>query len=239
MKNLPHIPRPITATISGWITGETLMLQRKTAKSMEDLKLFYRKLKLSHDVGQLFYRGITTSPNGFVEMMVTGKINLKKKELESWSCDMDIARDFSTNRDFGIIFGKTIPKRKIIADFIKLYDMYEPVKKDYYDGKLYNNNARFDVVSMLDTIERMKECEILTNSICTKCEVEDCVEISFNMRHNIQISNTGYTIVDALETFSKIQDVDKSIKFFIQNYSPSNKRLKLYRKGNRWTLLDR
>ena len=228
MKTPPIVLSPIVTLINNWIRGEKL-----NKGSINAIQKFYQLLDIKHRANRKVYRGLQLSPKGFEKFMTTGKLNLKKRLSESWSCQYSTASKFA-NHDYGVIIFNTIPKNKIIIDIEEFYKKY-----------VGNPNNSMALDTLLGRIKYYSECEIITNSICTKCDVKNALIINFTLDGYMRTVNSE----ELVKNFSEYQSVDDTVKYFIEHgrlrggdrIKPDDVvNYKLNRVGRtKWTLLDR
>ena len=215
MKKLPKIPVDVAESIYNWVDGNKL----KSSK-INKINEFYKHLGLKWDSNTPLYRGLSLSPVGFEELMITGKIKLKKRPVESWSCDFVIAKRFSNGQNYGAVLRKQLSTSDIILDLQELYNTYENVyaMQEYSDGTALDKGT----VKMFDKIRYYGECEILTKTICTNCDISDLNRIRFlhfSREDFLRFRPSGrkHPTVDLVEIFAKRQKVKKTVTYFISN----------------------
>ena len=178
MKNTIPFPEHIGDLIVRWLAADYELAS--SSRLISEVKEFYHSLKLPHDSKRPFYRGLTISPEGFVKFMWKQKLELRHKKIESWSCDKFISYGFALRDRFGIVLERSIPQKKLIMNFIELFRYYE----DAYDKRDFDILG-YDSKSALDSISRLSyECELLTDSVCTSCTIDEVSAIAFPWWHD-------------------------------------------------------
>ena len=187
MNKLPKISNKIASLFNGWVLGDGV-------ESSRDLKImveFYQSLYERHDSSKIYYRGITVTQNGFNVLIRTGKLKLKKRNTESWACRMDIAEGFmpmdiylSQKNQAGIILQRKIPPAKVKFNLEKIWEAYKYVFdqmdfNDLVDGFYTNPPFGVEGYEMLERINDMEECELVTDTVCTSCMLEEVGHMRF------------------------------------------------------------
>ena len=176
MSSLPKIDDSVGDAISDWT-----IKANPTSRIVNTLEKFYDSIfdfVEPHKKNKLYYRGLSISDDGFRKFTVRGQLDLKSKLAESWSCHLHIARRFG---DFTM--EREISNRDVIIDFYKVMRLYEkPYKKKDME---YFSKSGFEAMRKLNVF---KECELLTNTICTSCSIHDMVEIGVEYNESISDS---------------------------------------------------
>ena len=172
----------------GYMSGRHI----ESSVDLDIIAKFYKSLKIKHDSSKLYYRGIGVSKKGFLELMKTGKLLLKKRMSESWSCDRLVAKRFlpyyskvhKKNGSAGIILKRTIPKSAIIFNLHEISRKYKKIQNrvSYMDiVRGHHQDLPFGAsgYDMLDEIENMGECELVTNTVCAACNLGEMSYMTF------------------------------------------------------------
>ena len=178
MKNLPKIPESVGRIISHWIQNP----RGVSWKEVQEISKFYHSLNIKHSKSDMYYRGLSISPIGIDDVLRTYKLELHYRGVESWSCKLSTAskftprlKDIIRKESGGIVLAKSIPENKILFDLNKLYDTYSKVIGKTGLGVYFDSKG----LIALEDIDIMDECELVTNTICTKCDYSDMVKIEF------------------------------------------------------------
>ena len=221
MKQIQKIPPYIAISIDRWIAGKKLNFD-----DLANMAGFYRSLGLKHDASKLYHRGLSISKVGFNKFLDTGKLKLKTQDSESWSCSKPIAYLFANKYASvsGLVLSKKIPKNKMIINLVDLYEYYKDTylvirkgtkkvvssagggKRDYgYLGK-----EGFRAIQHIHQF--IRECEILSETVCTSCSVNDMSGIVFvpDSRSDFN-SNSKYKFAKFLNTLKKVDK--KAVEF--------------------------
>ena len=191
MKTPPKIPENVAQQIINWIEyGGSPMAS--TVK-IHEIKEFYDSLGIKHD-NKPYYRGLKISPKGFDKFMETGKLHLFKDDSESWTCDLDTAEAFLPERDHmltdrlrmaGFILKINIPKNRVLFNLDEIFKLYQPK----FGGKsIFNITHRTHsffgekAIRALREISRYGECELVTKTVCTKCNLDNVITMTFSYR---------------------------------------------------------
>ena len=197
------MPYDVSAAIYDWVGGSKL-----GSSSLKLLKEFYYAIGPQHSDRVEYYRGLQISLLGFINLLEDRKLKLKSRPSESWSCNRDVAynivRDFGRQKDnAGIVLYRTIPHNKLVADLQEIYNYYQPWMDEENDEIL--DSAGREAVQR---IAEYNECELLTETVCTSCSIDEIDGIMFIYQSDIQ---------EELEHFlSGFKNVDSSIKKFIK-----------------------
>ena len=202
MKNLPEVTDEVAIIIREWADlGGTL-----NSKKIAILKDFYSSLGVKWNSKTTMYRGLTLSSLGFEKMMFSGKIKLIKRSTESWTCEFNIARRFYNYQDYAVILAKKIPKKSVIIDLNAIYELYRPMMLDKTSSENF--------MDMMNRLHHYNECEILTETLCTSCEIKDLIRIRFAYVNNKREDSRSSTI-ELISEFARKNKVDKSVEHFI------------------------
>ena len=195
MKNLPKLPDEIAELIGIWI-DQSMWIDGSDMKKiyLSKIKEFYESLKIKHSSSREYYRGIRITDKGFDELCKTGSVKLRSHLSESWSCRKNVSMKFLPSADAiklgsggaGILLARSIPSNKIWFNIDAIGRKY---KKAYVDYE--NTDEYWDTVSsgkwpigehgyaMLSHLHTLKECELVTSTVCTKCKLDECALIRF------------------------------------------------------------
>ena len=222
MKKLPKMPEDLAYFIYRWVMGHKLR-----QNELDDIGSFYNNLGLGHSKNVLSYRGLSIGTQGFIKLMQSGKIKLKTRDSESWSCKINVARTFAKMGYTGIIMAKKIPENKVIIDLQKLLWIYQNSYMER-DNHILGDYGR----KMFRAIATSNECEMLTETICTKCDIKDVQEISLGFPQDAMIPY----VTKFLSNFK----LDRTAKNFLEenppfDYFSFNNRVTLTRSGNKWS----
>ena len=210
LKELPPIPHEVARSLSDWVMGS------KTFKNLNLAKKFYQSLGIKQHK-EFYYRGLRISKTGLIELFNNGHVNLKKRKMESWTCDFDVAYMFtrkSSKNNCGIVLKKKVPDNKVIINLDLLWRKYDKIYDDVLLGKLdYDVLGGRYALDTLTTIRSFKgECEVVTENICNKCKMEDITTLSWQ---NILLVDDVYFIDALIEFLDDLKSTEKSFTKYL------------------------
>ena len=178
MKNLPDIPEHIHRSMLDWIRNE-----KTTKEDIENISEFYHYLDFKHNTKTKYYRGLKISPKGIDKFIESGTLKLEDRGIESWSCSENIAmrfrvsgiNDMIKDKTASITLHKSIPKNRVLFNLQTI--------RDEYEGTPFGKYAR-----VIHDIKRYGECELVTKTVCTKCDINEMSDIHFIYQDNRQKS---------------------------------------------------
>ena len=180
MNSAPHIPDEIAKNITKWLRKRDKL---KTS-DLKQISNFYHSLDIYHNDHMKYYRGLNITKDGFDDFLKSGKLKLKKRSAESWTCNSDIAFKFTPDVYMinqmgiaGIILRKQIPENKMWFNLEKLANRYA-----------YHRELDHPAYIMMEQIKSMKECELVSKSICTSCTIDDFDLVEF--KHHVSNKNS-------------------------------------------------
>ena len=228
MNSLPKITDTIAEALNDWLTGSTI-----NSKSVKHISKFYKSLNIKHDNSIYYYRGMSISVDGFKKLLKSGKLNLKKRLAESWSCKDQIAYEFMISTSFkksddlkcGIRLKRRISDRDVLADVGGILDAY--MQHYLNSNKDVLGGFGYDLMGYMYTLD---ECELMTRTICDSCDVDELDMITF-----IYSSWMDEILLDFL---SELVSNDESMDSFVDDIKYSlvkeNRRVQLYKKNYTW-----
>ena len=178
MKKLPPLPDwVLIQSIDYWLEGNAF-----SAKGLhENMRDFYLSLKdysVKHDPKKLFYRGLSLSDKGLMEFFRNGEVKLKNRGAESWTCDINVAQRFvEFQGSSGIVLAKKIPSMDVIINLEQVQEAYNTY--DWENNTTDDEDIQDEWYDTLAQLENLDECELVTETICTKCSVDEIVQIDF------------------------------------------------------------
>ena len=206
MSELPKIPSDVIGNIQDWVVHGSYQIEkiRSDKKAIKEIQEFYASLNIPVKSNKLYHRGLMVSRKGFIKLLENRKVDLKQQVIESWTCDREIAYGFAMpiSDAIGVVVTKNIPKNKLIADLNALYDLY---KMEYLRTGT-SGSVTHTTLRMLDEIEGyMNECEVLAETMCVKCDMDEISGISFTVKN---VSNSDITLIAEF-----IDDLDSKNNF--------------------------
>ena len=183
MKELPTISHSVAAALSRWLAGVNIGTQE-----LSSIVEFYQSLDIKHNSSETFYRGLVITKKGFDELIATEKLQLKKRVAESWTCDLRISKTFmprdsniKKSKECGIVLKRKIPNNKVKFNLQKIWEVYADVWKQVSIKKGLATDLPFDLRGyiLLEGIGNLKECELVTDTICTSCSVGEMSHLRF------------------------------------------------------------
>ena len=204
MKYLPKITTNIEQTIKRWV------IDSKDVKP-NDIELFielYDLLEMSghvkHNPKAKFYRGLNVSYDGMEKFINTGTVDLKRRKLESWSCDIHMAGEFVPEE--GVILERSIPRNKVLMNLEHVLQAYSNKKNWPIENSTGQNQP---IKRLIKVLEMFDECELITSTICTKCTIKDMVEITvFKLN---MMGDNRQPLIDLLKSLKHGKTVDNVI----------------------------
>ena len=201
MKYPPKIPASVGISLLVWVDGTDDL----TKKELNDIEKFYASLKIKHN-NTWYFRGLRISRDGAYDLFSTGKLDLRKRDSESWSCKYNIAKTFlpedrslKLRGSLGILMAKKIPANKVLFNLLEIEKMYYNVLEEDSIGIYFDE----DGYAALESIERLNECELITKTVCTTCSIDD-------MRHIEFVYQNEYD--DVIDGFLDMFDLDRKSK---------------------------
>ena len=198
-EQLPTIPNDVTDLLWDWIQNKKGIKNSK--KGLLTIKRFYDSLGIKHNSNKAYYRGLGISGPGFIELITRGSVKLKNRASESWSCMVGsagrfIPADNKIKDGCGILLRKRIPENKVIVDLQKMVNHYDSVRHDdssdiFIKYGPMNYSASWH---LLNNIDAMKECELVTQTICTDCNQADMIIMKFKNDERLYNSKTEYIL---------------------------------------------
>ena len=224
MRAPPKMPMDIGRTIYDWIYDPDSLPQRY----LDDLVEFYDELNIKHDNVE-YYRGIKVSQDGTYDFLLGGVLKLKNRGIESWSCKYETAESFMprtqrilNNYESGILLSRKIPAKSVLFNINQIGAAYSYVFDEENIGVYFDEDGYNALLSIYDH----NECELVTETVCTKCSIEDMVQIKF-MYHN------GYD--DIIDDFFRLFKLDSKSKQNANTIKFGNV-ITMSRYGNSWKL---
>ena len=206
MKTPPTPERHVIQSILHWVVDGSYA-DEVVRKNMKE---FYRSLKsygIKHNSKEIFFRGLRITEKGLMEFFKKGSLKLKNRNAESWTCDEYIAENFAKGRDYddfsGIILAKQIPENKVVINFQQIreaYGKFKVIEDAYWEEALF-------------AIDEYDECELVTDTICTKCSVKEVAVVEFVYNNYMGDEFVGFLELHAnliADDFKKIITTGKS-----------------------------
>ena len=222
MKIPPKIPENVAKHIVDWVDNP----KKISTNDIRDISEFYSSLNLKHSQSTVYYRGLQISDPGVVYFLNNGNLKLVNKIAESWACKFSVARKFlpmgiglSKFDEGGIILAKKIPANKVLFDMKAMLELYTPFVKRG-TGNVYDI-AGSTGAKALRSMNKFGECELVTRTVCTKCDIGDMIHIEFQYYNFDRRSYAGLldTFLDRFKWDSKSQKLVKYIYDIISNRS--------------------
>ena len=202
MKIPPKMPEDIAELLIWWSN-----LPKLKAPELRQIQEFYRSIGKKHNSKKPYYRGLRISKDGFNKMIRTRKLHLKSRVAESWACRLSAAEKFAHSFDQGGANGilvKAIPNNKVWFNMEQIRRSYVKFANEEDDRVIGPTG-----VELLERVNMLKECELVTETICTKCDMEEMERITFQF-------DGSEKIIDFLKSIV----TDKRYAILIPEYSP-------------------
>ena len=209
MKNLPKIPDNVGANISHWVSGSGISKIREDKSAIQEIQKFYQSLNIDHKSNAAHYRGLKVSTKGFIEFLKTNKLKLKEFNVESWTCDKNMAYKFAAKGGSGIVLAKKIPSNSVIINFKRLYDHYEDEYNLARKTRNYDDLGSYGFHALNSINHYLAECEILTKTLCTNCKLDEIIGIMFVV---------SYRSIEFVLSFMETLKLGRDASEFLEQY---------------------
>ena len=227
MRKLPQIPNNVISdALYYWVSYGMEGFDVIGVDGVKLLSNWYKSLntkKLNSSV--LYYRGLMISDSGFSKFSASGKLKLKKKPAESWTCRRDVAYRFSEESVFhntsnsSIMLGMKMQEKNVLFNLSNLPEIYKNVDL---------SDASKNFLDALKMIESYDECELVTNTTCTSCSIgTDIISISFKYNKIKSYDNLEILFNDHLDLKKWFWDNENDM----QEY---NKLISINFDGRKW-----
>ena len=219
MKQVKEFDQDVAYSILDWVEGDQL-----DSSELENISYFYRSLGIKHDASRLYHRGLTVTKKGFNEFLDTERLKLKKRDAESWSCYKAVGYQFASKHYLrsGLLLTRKIPQNKVIVNLVSLYEYYE---ETYFATKKtarqddYGKLGEYGFMALQHMSKFMGECEILSETLCTSCNIDDVSGIVFVPDSN---SENIYVMANFARFLRNLKKIDKNAVEFINLVKSNN-----------------
>ena len=226
------MPTEFSWYLTTWLQGKKHM--KDSMSKIELVRDFYQSLGLKHDSNKTYYRGLAITDKGFDEFLINKSIKLKKLNAESWSCREKIATNFAESSSTGIVLRRKVPANKVIVNFSILQNAFHKV--DWKDSPDYIQRLRDHMLEYSD------ECELVAESICTKCKLDEVqsILIPWSMLASWRPTTTKNYVLEFLRGLKNTKSsVDEFLNYMDRyDWKHSNiDKFILRKENNKWDLV--